>query len=154
MSMQKVSLAKALKIKNRQVQTISNLRTIVTGGNSRLVGAEVEFDVRETYDRLKVETDRLVAIKSAITAANVPIQPAIYRIAELKGMIAFLRGVPTKRGRQIEPYMMEDPQEFEADITAAEIEAEVSRFEREIDDLQDEIDRHNASVVVEIDVAD
>ena len=143
-----VTLAKALKLKNRQTQQLAALFNVVTAHNSRLVGSTVAHDVRAVYAQIGQEMDRLVAIKTAISLANAPIQDAIYRAAEVKGMIAMLRRLPTTNGRIMQPYGMQEPQEYEAVIDALEVEKEVQRLEAELDDLQDRLDAHNASVRV------
>jgi len=145
-----VTLAKALNLKNRQSQQIAKLHAIVTAHNSRLVGSAVPHDVRAVYDQIGIESERLVAIKTAISLANAPIQDAIYRMAELKGQIAMLRRLTTTSGRYMPPFGMQEPQEYEATLDAAEVEREIQRLENEIDDLQDRLDQHNATVRVEL----
>ncbi len=152
--MAQVTLAKALKLKNRQARTVTQLQERITGSNSYLVGSEVDFDAPALYADLKVQVGRLVDIKAAINDANAPVQRAIYRLAEVKGLVSFLRTISTRRGLQLLPYGAEDPQEYAAQMTAAEVTAEIERYEREIDDLQDELDSHNATVRIEVDLPD
>jgi hypothetical protein len=49
----------------------------------------------------------------------------------------------------MQPYGMQEPQEYIATLTAREVEEEVSRLEAEIDELQDRLDEHNATVSIE-----
>lgn len=93
-----ISLAKALKLKNRQVAKIQKLQGIVTTHNSRLVGGSEEFDVAASLAELRNATEALVKLKAAISLANAPIQETIYRIGELKSHISFLRRIPTTSG--------------------------------------------------------
>jgi hypothetical protein len=152
MPVQKVSLAKALKLKNRLAQRVSQLQTQIRGANSYIEGAKVDFDAKALYETLKVETDRLTALKAAISNANAPIQATIYRLAEMKGLIAFLRGLDTKKGKVVTGYMGQ-AEEYVSQIGAAEAEAEAVRLEAVIDELQDALDAHNASVSIDVDVA-
>jgi uncharacterized protein YicC (UPF0701 family) len=144
-----IPLAKALKLKNRQVAKIQKLQGIVTTHNSRLVGGSEEFDVAASLAELRNATETLVKLKAAISLANAPIQETIYRIGELKSHITFLRRIPTTSGKFMQPYGMQEPQEYIATLTAREVEEEVSRLEAEIDELQDRLDEHNATVSIE-----
>lgn len=153
--MANVNLSKALKMKNRLAKQIAELQRKVTEQNSHLKGAVTDYDSRALYEELQQATSRLIDLKTAISLANVPIQSTIYRLAEYKGLVAFLKKVETKRGRQLgltSEYFVssEVPQEYEAQITAVERDAEVERLEAEIDRLQDELDRFNATVVIEV----
>ena len=71
-------------------------------------------------------------------------------MAELKGQIKFLRGLNTQRGRAVIGYMAAAPQEYTAQITAAEVQQEVSEIESRIDDLQDRLDTHNAGTFIDL----
>ena len=149
--MSQVTLAKALKLKNRQVQKVNDLRSRIEVSNSYLEGSEPDFDAVALLAELKAETSKLWRLKSAINEANAPIQSAIYELAETKGMITFLKELNTKRGKAIVSYMSMEPQEYTAQITASDAKAEVERLEARIDDLQDSLDSFNASSTVEID---
>jgi tetrahydromethanopterin S-methyltransferase subunit B len=56
----------------------------------------------------------------------------------------------TKSGRQLAPYMIQEPQDYEVTFTAVEVEEQVSRIEQEIDDLQDNLDQFNSTSQIEI----
>ncbi|MDX2066464.1 MAG: hypothetical protein SFX74_12040 [Fimbriimonadaceae bacterium] len=145
-----ISISKALKLKNRQAQLVQRLQTQLTTHNSRLEGNRVDLDLRQVHTDLLAAIDRLIVIKTAISNANAPVQSLIYRIAELKSLISVLRRVDTKEGRQIVAYMQTEPQEFEVTFSASDIEAMVGKYEAEIDDLQDQLDRHNSTTQIEI----
>lgn len=146
-----VTLAKALKIKNRQIQKVKDLQGRIAACNSYLTGAEPDFDAKALYEELKSETLRLWRLKRSINAANVPIHGEIYELAETKGLIAFLKGLDTKRGKAVVGYMVGEPQNYVAQITAADAAVEIEALEKRIDDLQDRLDVHNATATVEVD---
>ncbi len=152
--MVRVSLAKALKVKNRQIQRVKDLQQKIQASNSYLEGSEPDFDVHGLYAQLTVEIDRLWRTKAAINAANASIQDAIYEMAECKGLAAFLKGLNTQRGLQMMAYMATQPQEYVSQITAQDAYDKIAEIEKRIDDLQDKLDAHNATVTVEIDVAE
>lgn len=150
-----MTLAQALKLKNRLVQRLEKLRSQVAANNSLEVETEREVDVRKAWTEYVAETDRLVALKAAITRANAPIQDAIYRIAELKGRATFLSNLSTTHGKQATPmYVRQENMpayhEYDAVLRRAEVDALLEALSQEIDALQDQIDAHNhaTSVVV------
>ncbi|RYG38365.1 hypothetical protein EON81_03795 [bacterium] len=146
--MAQVTLAKALKLKNRQVQKVKGLQERIQASNSRLVGSEADFDARALYGELRTETANLWRLKQAINAANVPVHAAIYEMAETKGLIAFLKTLNTKRGK-VESFG-EEAFVYEAAITGADSQAEVEALEARIDVLQDALDLHNATTLVDV----
>lgn len=154
MAMTRVSLAKALKVKNRQIQRVRDLQQRIQASNSFLEGSEPDFDANELYAQLVADTERLWQTKAAINGANAPIQSAIYEMAECKGLVAFLKGLNTQRGLQMMAYMATQPQEYESQITAQDVHEKVQVLESRIDDLQDQLDAHNATTTVEIDISE
>ncbi|HWD38739.1 MAG TPA: hypothetical protein VG944_07810 [Fimbriimonas sp.] len=48
--------------------------------------------------------------------------------------------------------MSETLQDYKAAIDANAAEAEIKRIQKEIDDLQDQLDAHNAQVKIDLDV--
>ncbi len=148
--MSNVTLAKALKLKNRQVQKVKDLQSRIESSNSYLAGSEPDFDTRILYEELKAETERLWRLKVAINTANVPIHRAIYEMAETKGLITFLKGLNTQRGKAVVGYMMGEPAQYEAQITAPAAQIEIAALEARIDDLQDILDSHNATTTIDV----
>ncbi|RYG48531.1 hypothetical protein EON79_04210 [bacterium] len=146
--MAQVTLAKALKLKNRQVQKVKGLQERIQASNSYMVGSERDFDAQALYTELRAETETLWRLKLAINAANVPVHGAIYEMAETKGLIAFLKTLNTKRGK-VESYG-DEAFEYEAAITAADVLIQIEALEARIDTLQDVLDQHNATTTVEV----
>lgn len=154
MAMSRVSLAKALKVKNRQIQKVKDLQQRIQASNSYLEGSDPDFDANELYGQLALETERLWQIKAAINGANAPIQAAIYEMSETKGLVSFLKSLNTQRGLQMLAYMATQPQEYVSQITAPEAHEKVQGLERRIDELQDQLDVHNGTVTVEIEISE
>jgi len=152
MPTQQVLLAKALKVKNRQIQRVRDLQQRINACNSYIQGSQPDFDANALYAQLEVEVDRLWHTKAAINGANAPIQPVIYELAEKKGLVTFLKGLNTQRGLQLLAYMATQPQEYESQITAQIAADKIAILEKEIDRLQDRLDEHNATTLVEVDV--
>ena len=129
-----MSLARALKLKNRRIQRVKELSERIQVSNRYIEGSEPDFDAKTLIDDLFSETERLWILKAAISAANAPVQPAIYELAELKGRIAFLRTLNTQRGKAVEFYGMQVPQDYDASITAVDALAMIRTAEKRIDE--------------------
>lgn len=148
-----VSLNKALKRKNELAGQINKLKTRITKNNSLPEGSIKRFDTMQMIKQLQKLRDDLVAIKTAIAIANVPIYEKINLMAEYKGEIEFLDTIDTKEGEINEGrFYGEDkpPVKYAATITADTIVAWQQAHEREISKLQDEIDTFNHTTTVEI----
>src|SRR5437016_1793994 len=98
--MAEITLAKALKLKNRLVEAI-------------------------------------VGIKTAINEANREGQRNIYALAEKKATVQFLAGVSTRHGPQPPVYPTTIEVNYVAALKKADVDAQVARLEKEIDQLQD-----------------
>ena len=149
--MGQVSLAKALKIKNKQARKVADLRNRISQYNSLPEGTKRPFDIEASYKELLAATNRLIDTKSAINAANGPIQNHIYRMAELRGLAAFLRGLSPQEGPAQLFYGSGVAPNYDSVLNAADLEQRIEVLETEIESLQDDVDAHNARVRVEVD---
>lgn len=144
-----INLSRALKLKNRVVHRLSQLDTLIITYNSTPEDNQ-EYDVRELY-RARADLARLlVELKTAINAANQPVQKLIFELAECKSLIAMLNKVNTKNGPNLEGYSGVRVN-YVAQLRKAEVDREVKRVEQEIDRLQDELDRFNYRTMIAID---
>ena len=101
--MKTVSLSQALKQKNRLAGDVSRLREIVQRENSRKESQPARANVRAAFDESVVRSRELAAFKGAIASANAGVlsnDRGIYTKlnlqAELRGLIAFIKGLNTK----------------------------------------------------------
>lgn len=148
-----VSIARALKEKNRVAGRLAKAREIIQQENSKDKGLPRRVDVEATYAEAKMLEARLVAIKSAIAQANNPIVAKIIELDELKSEIAFLNGLNVKEGRFEEvSYGNKIVRDIEAVVGQARVIAEVAELQKRADALQDALDEFNASTKVEIEI--
>lgn len=147
--MPKITLAKALKLKNRQIKTVKGLQDQITKYNSVVKGSDNPFDVKAKFEEVKSASVKLAQIKAAIQQANAPIQERIYEMAELRGLLVFLQRLDTKSGKSIYGYQGEVV-DFEAALTAADVERAAAQIEERLDQLQDEVDAFNVNTMVEL----
>ena len=148
-----VSIARALKEKNRVAGRLAKAREIIQQENSKDKSLPRRVDVEAMYAEAKMLEARLVAIKSAIAQANNPIVAKIIELDELKSEIAFLNGLNVKEGRFEEvSYGNKIVRDIEAVVGQARVLAEVAELQKRADVLQDALDEFNASTKVEIEI--
>lgn len=146
-----LTLARALKLKNRVVSRLARFDALIVANNSNIDDSR-DYDIHDLYRARTELVDLLIALKAAINAANQPIQAAIYRLAEYKSLIATLNKIDARHGPHLEGYSSVRVN-YVAQWRKVEIAREVKRIEAEIDRIQDELDRHNAGTTIMIDAA-
>jgi len=141
-----MTLQKALKLKKKLVGEIAKHASRMRSSNSKEVGTKADFNAEEEYNSWAEKTTQLIELKKKIYIANTPIVDKIFRLAELKGMIQTLKGMPTKEGKvRLSGYGSTGEQvEYEAILSAEQVNSRVEEWEVEIEILQDELDEFNA----------
>lgn len=151
-----MTLAKALKHKNRIAQRIQEVSAEMQSNNSILAVNEPEVDIK-ALDRMRHElVEHLIAVKSAIHTASEPVRTDIFRLSELKSTIGFYRSLPTSHGKR-EPHRFGGSEEFieyKAVMRKEEISRIVFELETKIDALQERLDGFNVSTKIDIDIPD
>lgn len=147
-----VTLAKALKLKNRLAGRVTKLTQDVQNYNSVQDGAET-VDVRGRFADRAAVVGQLAELKAAISRANLPIQKAIFELAERKAEVALLAGLNTKHGVYKEGYPTGGDVTYVAQLRKADVDDMVAKLEAEIDRLQDRLDTFNHTTVIEVDRA-
>lgn len=148
-----VSIARALKEKNRVAGRLAKARQLVNKENSKEKKVPRGVDVKAVYAEAKMLRDRLVAIKTAIAVANQPIVGKIVELAEVKSEISYLNALDVQEGVFEEAsYGGKLVKEYDAVLQKTEVLSEVDALQRRADELQDALDEFNASVKVEIEV--
>ena len=140
-----MKLAKALKQKNLLAGEVAELKAVLAAQNSRAARQPFDYDTRAVLAQLRARTDELVSLKARLAAANVHAYPQIFRLAELKGLVASLKALPTKEGVFNEPHGFGQNTEiaYVAQIKRAEADALVESLQAEIVSLQDALDEFN-----------
>ena len=150
---QKVTIARALKEKNRIAGRLAKAREQVGKENSCDKKVPRGIDVVETFAQSKVLRDRLIAVKSAIAIANQPIVAKIIELDEVKSEIAYLNGLNVKEGVFVESnYGSRVESEIDAVIRKPQVLEEIAVLQTRADRLQDELDEFNAMTKVEIEI--
>ena len=136
------TLAKSLKEKNKLKQEVSKLQKRLEAHNSIIKGNPRPFDLNEIDTELSEKIEKLVMLKSAITKANQPVQEKIYRLAEIKRLMAFYKELPVKEGKSIEKYS-DASNEYAVFFNEAAIDERLKKLESDAETIQDELESFN-----------
>ena len=149
-----VTIARALKEKNRVAGRLAKARQLVGAENSNEKKIPRRVDVVAVRDEARALAERLVAIKSAIAVANAPIVGKIIELDEAKSAIVWLNELNVHEGVFDETinYGGRIVREYEAVIGKDVVLKQVEALQRRADDLQDALDEFNASTKVEIEI--
>lgn len=148
----KVSLSKALKLKNRLVGIMQIIKADIEKYNSVPTGGDKVVDVEKQLTNLAMKFEDLIGLKTAISAANGPIQEKIIRMGELKSIIGFYNGIDVRRGVVVEGFRDEQVV-YEVVLDHVERALRVEQVQSKIDSLQDELDEFNANTKIEINLS-
>lgn len=142
-----MNVKQALKEKNKLVTSIKALQEIVKTHNSIEEGNVRRYSVVATLATITDLTAQLVDLKSRIHKANQPVYHKIFLMAELKGQVKLLRTMPVDEGKVSERFGSSFSVK-EVEINIAERDTMVKSLEKQIEQLQDELDVHNATTEI------
>ncbi len=151
MALQEITLAKALKVKNRLTGRLAKVQADIQTYNSVPEGQADQVNVPALVQTRAELVGALVALKTTINDANREAQRDIYDLAEKKATAQFLAGVNTRHGPQPPVYPSTVEVVYVAALKKADVDARVVRLENEIDQLQDKLDQFNHNHKIEVD---
>jgi hypothetical protein len=149
--MAEITLAKALKIKNRLAGRLAKVQADIQAFNSVPVGQADQVNVPALMKTREELVGALVGLKTAINDANREVQRDIYDLAEKKAGAQFLAGISTRHGQQPPVYPSTVEVNYVATLKKTDMDALVVRLEKEIDQLQDKLDQFNHGRKIEVD---
>jgi hypothetical protein len=149
--MAEITLANALKIKNRLTGRLAKAQADIQAFNSVPEGQADQVNVPALVQTCEELVGALVALKTAINYANREAQRDIYDLAEKKATAQFLAGVNTRHGPQPAVYPNTTEVSYVAALKKADVDGLVARLEKEIDRLQDRLDQFNHDRRIEVD---
>jgi chromosome segregation ATPase len=147
-----MNLAQALKKKNRLAGEIVRFQQIFQRENARRNDSSSQVDREDVWEKILSLSDELGELKSKITQANVDIYPALERMSELKSRIAVIQVLNKREGEELIPLHGDrDPLKYTWDsfINQATADEMVAELQEEINDLQDKVDKYNATTQVD-----
>ena len=143
-----MTLAKALKKKNRLTQKISKLQQEIQRENSVREDDPRKIKVEDLFNELDCKVAELIKLKIVIFIASTPMRENILRLSELKSKIVFLQGISTTEG-MVSSYG-EDTVKFIAVYDKLFVRDSIESCEKQIDEIQDELDKFNHTTTVEV----
>ena len=149
--MAEITLAKALKIKNRLTGRLAKVQADIQAFNSIPEGQAGQVNVAALMKAREELVGALVSVKTAINDANRHIQRDIYDLAEKKATAQFLAGVNTRHGPVPAVYPSTTEVNYVAALKKADVDGQVAGLEKEIDQLQDKLDQFNHDHKIEVD---
>jgi hypothetical protein len=140
-----MTIKQALKKKNLLVKEILDLHTRVATYNSVEVGNVRPYSAKESMELLNQKSNELVELKTNIHRANGPVYQHIFRLSELKSMIARIKNLDCNEGIVQDYYSRnrETPAVKETEISIVERDEMVKHMEGQIEEIQDILDYHN-----------
>ena len=142
-----MNVKQALKVKNKLVTEMKASYAILQKYNSIEEGNPRRYSMTNTLEKIKTLQAELVELKTKIHKANQPVYDKIFALAELKGMIKELKKVSTEEGKVNERYgSVVSVKEVELNVT--DIDAAIAVLESQIEQLQNELDVHNATTQI------
>lgn len=145
-----ITLAKALKLKNRLVGRLAKVQTDIQLYNSVLKEqAEGRVDIVALVSSQREIQECLIGLKSKIISANAEIQETLIRLGETKALLTFLATIPVRDGQERHGYQNTEVT-WVAVIKKADIDRDQKKMESEIDEMQDKIDGFNHTMKMEI----
>lgn len=139
-----MNVKQALKQKNKLVTELKGQYQILQKFNSIEEGNPRRYIMVDVLAKIESLSNELVELKARIHRVNQPVYNQIFLLAELKGRIKELKKVPTDEGKQTERYgSVQSIKEVQLNIV--DIENVVGELQDRIEELQNELDIHNAT---------
>lgn len=142
-----MNVKQALKQKNKLVAELKEQFGILQKYNSIEEGNPRRYSMADTLDKIRTISVQLVELKAKIHRANQPVYEKIFELAEFKGMIKELKKVSTEEGKVNERYgSIVSVKQVELNVV--DVENIIKNLEKSIEQLQDELDVHNATTQI------
>ena len=137
-----MTIAQALKEKNKKAARLSNMWTRLQRYNVTNADEAKPYTSKETWEEINKITDDLVELKTKIHKASEPVRSQIFWLSELKNKIQRLKGINTDGGSYRDRY---------SEVTISQVaefdvlwkDGKVEEIEEAIERLQESLDKFN-----------
>lgn len=136
-----MTLKQALKKKNKLVKEMQEHMNLAQRNNSYQEQNTRNYSSKDELEKSIQKMDELLDLKTKIHIANQPVYKLIFRLSELKALIRSLKGIPTTEG--LFKGYTDEPVRTVAEINEVELRELVKKYEDEIEDIQEKLDKHN-----------
>jgi hypothetical protein len=137
-----MNISQALKQKSCLIRDIKRERDRLFKWNTYVVGSTVPYEANQTYQNWLKLKEELIDLKSKIQMANVGIQEQIFRLSERKDTIENLKMLKCIEGEKVTENYSTTTIEISG-ITLLERDELIVKLEKEIDQIQNEIEVYN-----------
>lgn len=140
-----MKLYAALKLKKKLIGEIAKLKSQIQSKNSYIVGdtGAHKYDVGALETILNRKITELVELKVSINKANLAIQPDIYNLAEIKGLLLFWQSVNTIEGVHQGSLYNDKTITYAVHIDELGTEQRQKELQEKVDAIQEKIDSYN-----------
>ena len=137
-----MTIAQALKEKNKKVAKIQKLWEKIHRYNSIQEGSERPYSTAELFQQVQAEVGLLVELKTKIHEASSPVRGDIFSLSEMKNFVQRVRSVSTTHGA------FRDRYESTTSMMVAELDirwqdSKIEELEEKIEKLQEKLDQFN-----------
>jgi len=143
-----MTIKQALKEKNRLIKSISDEFAKVYSYNSIEEGNNRPYSTVTALENIMTLEDELISLKTRIHRANMGVYDKIFRLSELKSLAKKLNQIDCSEGKVSDRYSRQEPTIKTAEITVIDRDTRVKMIEEEIEQLQEELDTHNATTSI------
>jgi hypothetical protein len=144
----KITLAKAMKLKNRLAGRLNEVTEQITTYNCQIKGMNETVNVESLLkDRGQLQA-ALVEVKSLIAQANREIQRDIFTLGEWKSELTMYQSLNTQDGTQ--PHYQGTNITYVATIKQDQAKKKIRELEKLIDQTQDKLDGFNAETRIDV----
>ena len=152
----KMTIARALKEKERVARKLKSARETLGRVNSVMVGLKRPVDAKEVFENVQRLQNRYLEIKKAIAAANAGISAQLTEMLVVRAEKEYYEKLDCKEGssqgewESAASYGRGYTGPYDAYINESKRQEIVAALEQRLDDLPDEADAFNATHMVEI----
>lgn len=137
-----MTIAQALKEKNKKVARIQKLWDRINRYNSVQEGAERPYEITDLFNQVETETASLINLKTRIHTVSEPIRESIFELSELKNLAQRVKSINTTQG------VYRDRYESTSSIMTAALDikwqdTKLEEIEAKIEKIQERLDNFN-----------
>jgi hypothetical protein len=141
-----MNIKQALKEKNKLAKKVTDLMDRTNRNNSMDEGAVRSYDPKESLEQALQMVDDLVNLKTKMHMANAEVYDKIFRMSEYKSLVKYLKTLNCSQGTIVTSrYGDTTARQMTTVISEVERDSLVEKYETLIDNLQTELDTHNAT---------
>jgi hypothetical protein len=141
----KMTIAQALKLKNKTTAKLSKLWQRFHESNSYEVGHDPTYFASDLWEEINQVTSELILLKAKIHEASAPVRADIFHMSELKTTVQRLRGLSTNKGTVTR---FDTVTTYSCVYDGLWKDTQLETIENKIEELQEKLDTFNHTVTI------